>query len=148
MQPFFRSKPNQTITLQAQWRQFTSTFCYSNSCKPARRFPDTTTGFCHCHGAKGAKLWQGRDRKFSELSLKEFVWMSAGIMGAKQTSQLIPLCHNIPLDKVDVVLRLDESRQAVDIQATAKTQAHTGVAGACILVVTGWHELVCKTCVR
>ena len=47
-------------------------------------------------------------------------------MGAKQTSHLIPLCHNIPLDKVDVALTLDASRQAVDIQATAKTQAYTG----------------------
>ena len=47
-------------------------------------------------------------------------------MGAKQTSQLIPLCHNIPLDKVDVALTLDASRQALDIQATAKTQAYTG----------------------
>ena len=47
-------------------------------------------------------------------------------MGAKQTSQLIPLCHNVPLDKVDVTLALDASRQAVSIQATAKTQAYTG----------------------
>ena len=47
-------------------------------------------------------------------------------MGAKQTSQLIPLCHNIPLDQVDVALSIDASRQAVNIQATAKTQAYTG----------------------
>ncbi|KAL3133080.1 Molybdenum cofactor synthesis protein 1 [Trebouxia sp. C0009 RCD-2024] len=51
----------------------------------------------------------------------------AGIMGAKQTSQLIPLCHNIPLDKVSVELRLDSAQQCVHIEAMAKTQAYTGV---------------------
>lgn len=47
-------------------------------------------------------------------------------MGAKQTAQLIPLCHNIPLDKVSVELRLDSSQQCVHIEAMAKTQAYTG----------------------
>lgn len=51
----------------------------------------------------------------------------AGIMGAKQTSQLIPLCHNIPLDKVDVQLSLDAEQQCIRIEAMAKTQAYTGV---------------------
>ena len=47
-------------------------------------------------------------------------------MGAKQTSHLIPLCHNIPLDKVSVELTLDSAQQCVRIEATAKTQAYTG----------------------
>ena len=47
-------------------------------------------------------------------------------MGAKQTSQLIPLCHNIPLDKVSVELTLDSAQQSVRIEAMAKTQAYTG----------------------
>ena len=47
-------------------------------------------------------------------------------MGAKQTSQLIPLCHNIPLDKVDVQLSLDAEQQCIHIEAMAKTQAYTG----------------------
>lgn len=51
----------------------------------------------------------------------------AGIMAAKQTSQLIPLCHNIPLDKVNVELRLDSAQRCVHIEAMAKTQAYTGV---------------------
>ena len=55
-------------------------------------------------------------------------------MGAKQTSQLIPLCHNIPLDKVDVALTIDDSRQTVDILATAKTQAYTGKASYAMYV--------------
>jgi len=51
----------------------------------------------------------------------------AGVMAAKQTSQLIPLCHPIPLDQVDVDLVVDEARAAVDISATATTTAKTGV---------------------
>nr|XP_042704452.1 molybdenum cofactor biosynthesis protein 1 isoform X3 [Chrysemys picta bellii] len=51
----------------------------------------------------------------------------AGIQGAKLTSQLIPLCHNIPLSQVVVSLSLDESRWAVVIQALCHSQGKTGV---------------------
>jgi cyclic pyranopterin phosphate synthase len=51
----------------------------------------------------------------------------AGIMAAKNTSQLIPLCHPLPLDQVVVEFDLDEQRGAVDITATARTSAKTGV---------------------
>ena len=51
----------------------------------------------------------------------------AGIMGAKSTSQLIPMCHPIPLDQVAVELTADDGRSAIDITATAKTTAKTGV---------------------
>jgi cyclic pyranopterin phosphate synthase len=51
----------------------------------------------------------------------------AGIMGAKRTSELIPLCHPLPLNKVDVELVLDETENRVSITATASTSAKTGV---------------------
>ncbi|XP_048373038.1 molybdenum cofactor biosynthesis protein 1 isoform X1 [Sphaerodactylus townsendi] len=51
----------------------------------------------------------------------------AGIQGAKLTSQLIPLCHNIPLNLVDVSLSLDESKHVVVIQALCRTYGKTGV---------------------
>ena len=51
----------------------------------------------------------------------------AGIMAAKKTAELIPLCHPLPLDKVSVDLRIDEARSAVEIEATAATTARTGV---------------------
>jgi cyclic pyranopterin monophosphate synthase len=51
----------------------------------------------------------------------------AGIMAAKKTSELIPLCHPIPLTKVDLDLELDESLPGVQITATAKTVGKTGV---------------------
>ena len=51
----------------------------------------------------------------------------AGIMGAKRTSELIPLCHPLPLNKVDVELALNEKSSSVDIVATATTSGKTGV---------------------
>ena len=51
----------------------------------------------------------------------------AGIMGAKKTSELVPLCHPLPLDRVDVDLVLDEGQSRVNVTATASTSARTGV---------------------
>ena len=51
----------------------------------------------------------------------------AGIMGAKNTSQLIPLCHPLPLDKVSVDFELESEANSVNITATARTTAKTGV---------------------
>ena len=49
----------------------------------------------------------------------------AGIMAAKRTSELIPLCHPLPLTHVDVSVEVGES--AVEITASAETTAQTGV---------------------
>ena len=49
----------------------------------------------------------------------------AGIQAAKRTSELIPLCHQIPLSRVDISVELDDD--CVFIEATAKTNAKTGV---------------------
>ncbi len=49
----------------------------------------------------------------------------AGIMAAKRTADLIPLCHPLPLTHVDVRLELGED--AVIVEATASTTAQTGV---------------------
>ncbi len=51
----------------------------------------------------------------------------AGIMAAKKTSDLIPLCHPLTLNSVDVQLTLDSKRNAVDIEATCKLKGRTGV---------------------
>lgn len=51
----------------------------------------------------------------------------AGITGSKRTSELIPLCHPLPLTKVDVDLSLDDSLPGVVITATVKTIGKTGV---------------------
>lgn len=51
----------------------------------------------------------------------------AAIMGAKRTSELIPLCHHLPLDKVAVEFFYDDDRMAIEVVATAKVTHKTGV---------------------
>ena len=51
----------------------------------------------------------------------------AGIMGAKRTPELIPMCHPILMQGADLSLRLDEERCAVDIRATVRCEGRTGV---------------------
>ena len=51
----------------------------------------------------------------------------AGIMAAKQTSQLIPLCHPLPLHKVEVQVTPDPQLPGYQIQASVTTKAETGV---------------------
>lgn len=51
----------------------------------------------------------------------------AGIMAAKQTANLIPLCHTIPIQKVEIQITVDEALPGYQIQAEVKTKAETGV---------------------
>lgn len=51
----------------------------------------------------------------------------AGIMAAKQTSTLIPLCHPLPLKKIEVKIEPDERIPGYRIEATVKTKSETGV---------------------
>ena len=59
----------------------------------------------------------------------------AGIQAAKQTSQLIPLCHILPLDHVDIELRLDAPRRRIEIESTVACRAATGVEMEAIVAV-------------
>ncbi len=51
----------------------------------------------------------------------------AGIMGAKRTSDLVPLCHPLPLTKVAIEFRPDSALDSIHCIATAKTHGQTGV---------------------
>lgn len=51
----------------------------------------------------------------------------AGVMAAKRTAELIPLCHSVPLDAVVVEASLDRDPPAVRMRATARATARTGV---------------------
>lgn len=51
----------------------------------------------------------------------------AGIMAAKRTHELIPLCHPLPLTGIDVDLEPDQARSALEIRARVRTAAKTGV---------------------
>jgi cyclic pyranopterin phosphate synthase len=58
----------------------------------------------------------------------------AGIMAAKRTSELVPLCHPLPLAHVGVELRVGE--RSVEIEASAETTAQTGVEMEALVAAT------------
>ena len=66
---------------------------------------------------------EGRAKKGDVLAVARL----AGIMGAKKTAELIPLCHPLPITKVALDLTTDETLPGVQIEATVKTSGQTGV---------------------
>ena len=70
-----------------------------------------------------ALILEGGVKKGDVLSVAQL----AGIMGAKRTPDLIPLCHPLELASVTVELTCDTDRNAVDITATCKLKGATGV---------------------
>ncbi|GFE66855.1 cyclic pyranopterin monophosphate synthase MoaC [Litoreibacter roseus] len=70
-----------------------------------------------------ALISEGRAKKGDVLGVARL----AGIMGAKQTAALIPLCHPLPVTKVAVELAPDPDLPGVRIEATVKTTGQTGV---------------------
>ncbi len=70
-----------------------------------------------------AKIAGGGIKKGDVLSVARL----AGIMGAKRTPDLIPLCHPLSLNSVNVDLACDPERNAVDITATCRLKGRTGV---------------------
>lgn len=70
-----------------------------------------------------ARIRSGGMKKGDVLTVAQI----AGVMGAKQTPQLIPMCHPVLLDGIDLRLRLDEERCSVEIEATISCDGRTGV---------------------
>ena len=69
-----------------------------------------------------AMITENRAKKGDVLAVAQL----AGIMGAKETARLIPLCHPLPITKVALTLEPDESLPGVQITATVKTTGQTG----------------------
>ncbi|RUS60044.1 cyclic pyranopterin monophosphate synthase MoaC [Pseudorhodobacter sp. E13] len=70
-----------------------------------------------------AMITDGRAAKGDVLGVARL----AGIMGAKKTADLIPLCHPLPITKVAIDLRADPGLPGIVIEATVKTGGQTGV---------------------
>ncbi len=70
-----------------------------------------------------ALIRQGLMKKGDVLSVAQV----AGIMAAKRTAELIPLCHPLPLHQVEVSLELDDALPGVQIRAAVRTSGKTGV---------------------
>tara|TARA_B110000116_G_C16659172_1_gene500909 strand:- start:247 stop:714 length:468 start_codon:yes stop_codon:yes gene_type:complete len=72
----------------------------------------------------------------------------AGIMGAKKTSELIPLCHNIELGKIDINIKTNKKTKSLIIEASVKSSGKTGVemealTAVCISCLTVYD--MCKS---
>ena len=83
----------------------------------------TAKGTVHMKAETLALITSGKAAKGDVLTTAQI----AGIMAAKRTHELIPLCHPLPLTGIDVSLQPDEKRGAVEITATVRTTAKTGV---------------------
>ena len=89
--------------------------------KPEQRRTASAEGVVRCQPATIAAL---RDRAFPKGDVLTVAKIAA-IQAAKRTDELIPLCHSLPLDSVDVEFSIEDD--AVRIRATVRTTAKTGV---------------------
>ena len=83
----------------------------------------TATAIVQLTPAAMAILLEGNLKKGDALAVARI----AGIMAAKKTSELIPLCHPLPITKVAVDLETDRTTHRILITATVKTRGQTGV---------------------
>lgn len=91
--------------------------------KAATRREALARGSVYMQAETLARIEAGGIRKGDVISIAEL----AGIMGAKRTADLIPLCHPLPLSSVKLRLSCDRERSAVDIEARCRTTGPTGV---------------------
>jgi cyclic pyranopterin phosphate synthase len=76
-----------------------------------------------CSAETLAIVREGKAPKGAVIATAEL----AGVMAAKRTSELIPLCHPLPLTKVAVTIEPDDSLPGFQVSAEARTRAATGV---------------------
>ncbi|MFT3974809.1 MAG: cyclic pyranopterin monophosphate synthase MoaC [Amaricoccus sp.] len=93
------------------------------SAKPVTVRRAVARGAVHMAPATLALVTAGTAAKGDVLAVARL----AGIMAAKRTAELVPLCHPLPLSKVSVDLRADVERGTVEIEATTVTTGQTGV---------------------
>jgi len=90
--------------------------------KPITRREAVASGRVRLSAEAFAEVRENRLAKGDVLTVAQL----AGIQAAKRTSELIPLCHPLPLDGVDVALALDPADRSVRIEARARCRAATG----------------------
>ncbi len=83
----------------------------------------TAAGYLRCAEATLPQVRAGTMPKGAVIQTAEL----AGVMAAKRTSDLIPLCHPLPLTKAMVTIRIDEALPGFRVDAEVRTHAVTGV---------------------
>lgn len=91
-------------------------------------------GFVRISSALERAIRENSVKKGSVLEVSRL----AGILAAKRTDELIPLCHSLPLDAIDVTAALEprEDGARVHVTATVRTQSRTGVEMEALTAVT------------
>lgn len=93
------------------------------SAKPVTDRIATARGAVRMTAETLALITEGRAKKGDVLGVARL----AGIMAAKKTADLIPLCHPLPITKVSLDLRADPGLPGIIVEATVKTGGQTGV---------------------
>ena len=83
----------------------------------------TARGMLRCEAETLARVAAGTAPKGSVIQTAEL----AGLMAAKRTAELIPLCHPLPLNKADVTIAMDEDLPGFRVTAEVRTHGVTGV---------------------
>jgi len=91
--------------------------------KPVSERWAVARGEVHLKPETVALIRQGLMKKGDVLTVAQI----AGIIAAKKTAELIPLCHPLPLNQVEVGLELDDNLSGVQIRAEVRTSGKTGV---------------------
>jgi len=107
--------------------------------KPITRRSALATGRIRLGPAAYARVAERSLPKGDALTLAEV----AGVLGAKRTSDLLPLCHPLGLDQVALAFELDAAAEAVVVYCEARTQGRTGVemealTGVQVALLTIW----------
>lgn len=91
-------------------------------------------GFVSVSSALERAIRENSVKKGSVLEVSRL----AGILAAKRTAELIPLCHSLPLDAIDVTAALEprEDGARIHVTATVRTQSRTGVEMEALTAVT------------
>ena len=110
--------------------------------KPLSRRTATAAGRVLVNEQTFALIRSGGMKKGDVLTVAQI----AGVMGAKRTPDLIPMCHPILMDGIDLQLTLDEARLSVEIRATVSCDGRTGVEMEALTAVSAAALTVYDMC--
>jgi len=110
--------------------------------KPLSRRTAVAAGRILVNAETFALIRSGGMKKGDVLTVAQI----AGVMGAKRTPDLIPMCHPILMDGIDLALSLDEARCSVEITATVSCDGRTGVEMEALTAVSAAALTVYDMC--
>ena len=110
--------------------------------KPVTRRTAVAAGRVLVNDDTFALIQSGGIKKGDVLTVAQI----AGIMGAKKTPELIPMCHSVAVAGIDLQLRLDEERSSVEITATVSCDGRTGVEMEALTAVSAAALTVYDMC--